>query len=54
LAEYHLVHAARADLCRRSGRKKEALDSYNRALQLTQHEVERRFLEKRLSELSNF
>jgi len=53
LAEYHLVHAARADLCRRLGRKNEARESYDRALQLTQHEVERRFLKKRLSELSN-
>ena len=53
LAEYHLVHAARADLCRRLGRKNEARESYNRALQLARHEVERRFLEKRLGELSN-
>lgn len=52
LAEYHLVHAARADLCRRLGRQNEARDSYNRALQLTQQGAERRFLEKRLAELS--
>jgi RNA polymerase sigma-70 factor (ECF subfamily) len=52
LAEYHLVHAARADLCRRMGRQNEARESYNRALQLTQQEAERRFLEKRLAELS--
>lgn len=53
LAEYHLVHAARADLCRRLGRTAEARDSYRSALQLAQQDVEKRFLEKRLGELSN-
>ena len=53
LAAYHLVHAARADFCRRLGRTDEARDSYNRALQLTQQQAERKFIEKRLSELSN-
>jgi RNA polymerase sigma-70 factor, ECF subfamily len=52
LAEYHLAHAARADLCRRLGRKAEARASYERALDLTQQEPERRFLERRLTELS--
>jgi RNA polymerase sigma-70 factor, ECF subfamily len=51
LANYHLVHAARADLCRRLGRTAEARASYERALGLTQQEPERRFLERRLSEL---
>jgi RNA polymerase sigma-70 factor (ECF subfamily) len=51
LETYHLAHAARADLCRRLGRTKEARASYQRALSLTQQEPERRFLEKRLSEL---
>jgi RNA polymerase sigma-70 factor (ECF subfamily) len=51
LGNYHLVHAARADLCRRLGRTAEARDSYERALSLTQQEPERRFLELRLSEL---
>jgi RNA polymerase sigma-70 factor, ECF subfamily len=51
LKEYHLVHSARADLCRRSGMKEEAVRSYERALALTQSEPERRFLEKRISEL---
>ena len=51
LGTYHLAHAARADLCRRLGRTKEARASYERALSLTQQEPERRFLEKRLSEL---
>ncbi|RPH81591.1 MAG: RNA polymerase sigma factor [Nitrospiraceae bacterium] len=51
LETYHLAHAARADLCRRLGRTKEARASYQRALSLTQQEPERRFLEKRLREL---
>jgi RNA polymerase sigma-70 factor (ECF subfamily) len=51
LGNYHLVHAARADLCRRLGRTAEARASYERALGLTQQEPERRFLKKRLSEL---
>lgn len=51
LANYHLVHAARADLCRRLGQTAEARGSYERALGLTQQEPERRFLKRRLSEL---
>jgi RNA polymerase sigma-70 factor (ECF subfamily) len=51
LTDYHLAHSARADLCRRLGRKIEARFSYERALALTQQEPERRFLEKRLREL---
>jgi len=51
LRDYHLAHAARADLCRRLDRKTEARSSYERALALTQLEPERRFLEKRLREL---
>ncbi len=51
LANYHLAHAARADLCRRLGKPSEARASYERALALTKQESERRFLEKRLAEL---
>ena len=51
LGNYHLAHAARADFCRRLGRTTEARASYERALGLTLQEPERRFLEKRLSEL---
>ena len=51
LGEYHLAHAARADLCRRLGRKAEARASYARALALARQEPERRFLERRLAEL---
>lgn len=51
LGHYHLAHAARADLCRRLGRVGDARASYERALQLTQQEPERRFLMMRLGEL---
>jgi RNA polymerase sigma-70 factor (ECF subfamily) len=51
LADYHLAHAARADLHRRLGNAAEARAAYERALSLTQQEPERRFLEKRLQEL---
>jgi RNA polymerase sigma-70 factor, ECF subfamily len=51
LAEYHLAHAARADLCRRLGRTSEARASYERALSLARQEPEQRFLERRLREL---
>jgi len=52
LAEYHFAHAARADLCRRLGRIDDACASYTRALELVKQEPERRFLERRLDELS--
>jgi RNA polymerase sigma-70 factor (ECF subfamily) len=48
---YHLAHAAHADLCRRLGRRREARASYEKALQLARQEPERRFLERRLAEL---
>lgn len=51
LSDYYLAHAARADLCRRLGRSDHAAISYRRALELTQQEPERRFLERRLAEL---
>jgi RNA polymerase sigma-70 factor (ECF subfamily) len=51
LKDYHLAHAARADLCRRLGKTAEARASYRRALGLARQEPERRFLERRLSEL---
>ena len=51
LSDYHLAHAARADLCRRLGRKQDAAAAYERALALTQQEPERRFLKRRLQEL---
>jgi RNA polymerase sigma-70 factor (ECF subfamily) len=51
LENYHLAHAARADLCRRLGRTAEARAAYERALSLTEQEPERRFLERRLADL---
>src|SRR6185437_12204169 len=51
LADYHLAHAARADLCRRLGRAADARDSYRKALALAGQGPERRFLERRLAEL---
>jgi RNA polymerase sigma-70 factor (ECF subfamily) len=51
LSDYHLAHAARADLCRRLGRTSQARAAYERALSLAQQEPERRFLRKRLQEL---
>jgi RNA polymerase sigma-70 factor, ECF subfamily len=53
LAEYHLAHSARAELCRRLGRTAEARDAYQRALALSRQEPERRFLEQRLAELAD-
>jgi len=52
LGQYRLAHAARADLCRRLGRAAEARTSYERALQLARLDPERRFLERRIAELS--
>jgi RNA polymerase sigma-70 factor, ECF subfamily len=51
LADYHLAHAARADLFRRLGKMSEAKASYRQALAIARQEPERRFLEKRLAEL---
>ena len=52
LADYHLAHAARADLCRRLGRTADARAAYRQALALARQEPERRFLEGRLAELA--
>ena len=51
LSGYHLAHSARAELCRRLGRKEDARISFEHALSLTQQEPERRFLQRRLNEL---
>jgi RNA polymerase sigma-70 factor (ECF subfamily) len=51
LDDYHLAHAARANLCRRLGRTAETRASYEKALTLARQEPERRFLERRLAEL---
>jgi RNA polymerase sigma-70 factor, ECF subfamily len=53
LDEYHLLHAARADLLRRNGSAAEAAKSYERALALVSNESERRFLTRRLREVQS-
>ncbi len=52
LAEYEHFHAARADLLRRAGRRAEAATAYIRALELCQNATERRFLQRRLTEMA--
>jgi RNA polymerase sigma-70 factor (ECF subfamily) len=51
LDDYHLLHAARADLLRRIGSFEEAAKSYQRALELVTNDSERRYLERRLREV---
>jgi RNA polymerase sigma-70 factor, ECF subfamily len=51
LNDYHLAHAARAELCRRLGDKDAARTAYVRALALVRQEPERRLLERRLTQL---
>jgi RNA polymerase sigma-70 factor, ECF subfamily len=52
LDDYHLFHAARADLLRRLGRQPEAIKAYSRALELTRNPVEQNYLRRRLIELT--
>jgi RNA polymerase sigma-70 factor (ECF subfamily) len=49
---FHPLHAARADLLRRAGRRAEAAEAYMRAIALCANVVERRYLTRRLAELS--
>src|SRR3954467_7729513 len=53
LAGYHLWHATRADLLRRLGRRFEAAAAYRRARELSGNEIERRFLDRRLTEVQD-
>ena len=53
LREFHLLHAARADVLRRLGRMPEAAEAYRRAFSLATNDVERRFLRRRISQLTN-
>jgi RNA polymerase sigma-70 factor (ECF subfamily) len=53
LQAYHLLPAAKADILRRLGRRAEAAAAYERALQLVTHVAERRYLERRLREVSD-
>jgi RNA polymerase sigma-70 factor (ECF subfamily) len=52
LDDYQYLHSTRAELLRRLGRPEEARAAYARALELARAEPERRFLERRLRELS--
>ncbi len=52
LATYQHYHAARADLLRRSGQREGAMAAYVRALELCQNAAERRFLQRRLTEVA--
>ncbi len=51
LVDYLLAHSARAELCRRLGRMDKAIESYQRALDLTNQGPQRRFIERRLANL---
>jgi RNA polymerase sigma-70 factor (ECF subfamily) len=51
LADYYLYHAARADLLRRAGWSEDAADAYQVALELTENEVERAYLRRRIGEV---
>ena len=53
LDSYHLLHAARADMLRRIGSNREAAESYKLALGLVSNDSERRFLERRLREVTS-
>lgn len=52
LTDYHLAHSARAELCRKLGRTKEARASWECALTLAQQGPERRFIERKIRELA--
>ncbi len=52
LSSYHFYYAARADILRRLGRNEEAVQDYGRACKLTENSVERRYLERRMNELT--
>ena len=54
LENYHLFHAARADLLRRIDSRQEAAQSYSRALELVTNDRERRYLQHRLREVQSY
>ena len=51
LASYHLIYSAQADFSKRLGRKDEAIKAYQKAIELTRQEPERRYLKNQLSEI---
>ncbi len=50
LQDYYLFHAAKADMCRRAGWADDAVQSYQSAIELTDNQVERAFLEGKILE----
>ncbi len=52
LADYPLAHSARAECYRRLGRAAEAIESYQRALELTRQQPQRHFIQRRIQELA--
>ena len=52
LEEYHLFHAARADILRRLGRKTESAEAYATALKLVTNKVEQQYLRDRLKQVA--
>ena len=52
LDDYHLLHAARADLLRRLGEREAAMAAYRRARELAGNAAEQAFLDRRLRELA--
>ena len=53
LDQYRYLHSTRAELLRRLGRVEEAQSAYRRALAMARTEPERRFLTRRLADLSS-
>ena len=53
LQNYHLAHAAQADLFRRLGRHQEALGAYQRALALASQAAEQRFLQRKMADIES-
>lgn len=53
LSDYHLLHAARADLLRRAGETDRAAEAYRRAVKLCRSPVEREYLRRRLREIGS-
>jgi RNA polymerase sigma-70 factor (ECF subfamily) len=52
LGDYHLFHAARADILRRLGRNAESAEAYAAALQLVTNKVEQEYLRDRLKQVA--
>jgi RNA polymerase sigma-70 factor (ECF subfamily) len=52
IENYHLLHAARADLLRRQGRRAAARACYAKAIERTANQAERRYLQRRAAALA--